>query len=455
MKLWILVLVAVLLLVVAVWSESFEPTASIQAPPYSAAEKVRIYGMANAADQAVLRAKLTAPTDPGAPEQAGALLTPVIGDFFTQVFRPATTPITLDRIDTFLASRPPSDIRDIERRVLKIYFVDQQGIGTAVSSGYADVLAGMGQGVGYLVNQGPTGPAPPSPIPRVPTGPVGGGVGVNERAAGAAGAASTPSGAGVAVPRDDSNDTATPICPAGSSFRRGQCRSDATPDNFTCPSGYTPSASRNCQNQTNPTDTLPPQCPSGKVFDDDRGGCVPVETRDPTCPSGYTIAFMSNVFSCRKSGVYPTGSSSGGAAAGGATQASPGASGATTTTPAISNGLFGPPFTAFGDPSPRNGVDSSRFTSYPQVLGGVGEPTTTLAGAGVTRRGMYAWDLELPSVDSLGSSEKSQYLPFSRTPGDREKIPDPFRVAQTFDLSSLSSKTEPVPFLTDFSAFQR
>ena len=34
-------------------------------------------------------------------------------------------------------------------------------------------------------------------------------------------------------------------------------------------------------------------------------------------------------------------------------------------------------------------------------------------------------------------------------------IPDPYRVAKTFSTSSYSSKTEPVPFLTDFSAFQK
>jgi hypothetical protein len=358
MKVWILVTIALVLLAIALWSERFEPTASIQAPPYSAAEKVRIYGMASAADQAILRAKLAAPTEPDAPEKAGALLTPVIGDFFTQVFRPATTPMTPETINTFLTSRPSSDIRDIERRVLRIYFVDQQGIGTAAKTGYADVLAGMGQGVGYLVNQGPTGPAPPAPVPSRATGaastPSGGG-------------ASTPSGGGASTPSDGG---AEPTGAAGGATVQG-------------PTGATTTTG--------------------------------AETTTGGAANGY----------------------------------------GTTTTPAPSNGLFGPAFTAFGDPSPNGGTpDSSKFTSYPQVLGGIGEKTTTVQGVGVTQRGMYGWD-DLPSMESLGAAERSQYLPFSRTPGDMDRIPDPFRVAQTFDLSSLSSKTEPVPFLTDFSAFQR
>jgi hypothetical protein len=64
-------------------------------------------------------------------------------------------------------------------------------------------------------------------------------------------------------------------------------------------------------------------------------------------------------------------------------------------------------------------------------------------------------DGTLPTSASLGADQMSRYFPYSRTPGDMDVIPDPFRVAQTFSASSYSSKTEPVPFLTDFSAFQR
>jgi hypothetical protein len=34
-------------------------------------------------------------------------------------------------------------------------------------------------------------------------------------------------------------------------------------------------------------------------------------------------------------------------------------------------------------------------------------------------------------------------------------VQDPYRVSQQFASSSYSFKTEPVPFLTDFSAFQK
>lgn len=126
----------------------------------------------------------------------------------------------------------------------------------------------------------------------------------------------------------------------------------------------------------------------------------------------------------------------------------------TTFTTAPTQGLLGPAFTSFGDPSPSgNTLDSSKYTSYPQVLGGVPETsTTTVPGAGVISG---TKTLDLPSLESLGASAQAQFFPFSRTPGDMEKIPDPFRVSQMFNTASYSSKTEPVPFLTDFSAFQR
>jgi hypothetical protein len=59
----------------------------------------------------------------------------------------------------------------------------------------------------------------------------------------------------------------------------------------------------------------------------------------------------------------------------------------------------------------------------------------------------------LPSTASLGSDANSGFLPHSRVPGDQDLIPDPYRLSRNFSTSSYSSKTDPVPFLTDFSAF--
>ena len=105
-------------------------------------------------------------------------------------------------------------------------------------------------------------------------------------------------------------------------------------------------------------------------------------------------------------------------------------------------------------------MDTSKTNKYPELLGGLGQggDKTRIDGIGLTQPSS-SWQLSmsgmLPDAKSLGATELSKYLPFSRTPGDMEKVPDPYRVNQTFRQSSYSSKTEPVPFLSDFSAFQK
>ena len=351
MKMWILLLVAVLLLTVALWSEGFAATSSIRAPPYDDNEKRVIYSLLSNASRSTLMSKATTanptlnPTRDGSrlAALAGGYVSPALESFFTTVYSPATATLTEATVDTFMATRT-GEFKTIEKEAIMAYFINRSSI---ASSGYLDTLAAMGQG--YQTTTAPTGTTgPPPPIdPR--TG----------RPAEATGPTGAPSGGG--------------------------------------PTGPTGAASGGATGPTGTTTTTGAETTTG-------GGA-----------NGY----------------------------------------GTTTTPGPSNGLFGPPFTEFGEPAPQNGMDSSQFTSYPQVLGGVGEKTTTVQGVGVTSRGgMYGWE-DLPSMDSLGASARSQYFPFSRTPGDMDRIPDPFRVAQVFDTSSLSSKTEPVPFLTDFSAFQR
>ncbi len=122
--------------------------------------------------------------------------------------------------------------------------------------------------------------------------------------------------------------------------------------------------------------------------------------------------------------------------------------------------VFGPVFTAFGGGgNGRQGGDSSKTNKYPQLLGGGDSaPSTRIDGVGIVNPSKN-WSLtqsgDFPSSASLGSDENSKYLPFSRQPGDQDLIPDPYRVSRSFTTSSYSSKTDPVPFLTDFSAFQK
>jgi hypothetical protein len=118
--------------------------------------------------------------------------------------------------------------------------------------------------------------------------------------------------------------------------------------------------------------------------------------------------------------------------------------------------VFGPLFTSLGKGGGPQG-DSSKTNEYPQLLGPDPTPSTRIEGAGVvspSKNYTMTKDGTLPSAAQTGSNEGSQYLPNSRVPGDQEGT-DPYRVSQTYLASRGSYKNEPVPFLTDFSAFQK
>jgi anaerobic C4-dicarboxylate transporter len=59
-KVWIFLLIAVVLIAWTLVRERFEPTPSIQAPPYDKADKIRIFGLLDNADQAFLMTKVKA-----------------------------------------------------------------------------------------------------------------------------------------------------------------------------------------------------------------------------------------------------------------------------------------------------------------------------------------------------------------------------------------------------------
>lgn len=87
-------------------------------------------------------------------------------------------------------------------------------------------------------------------------------------------------------------------------------------------------------------------------------------------------------------------------------------------------------------------------------IDGVGIVSPSQPGLTTTRG--FGLDMgTLPSSASLGTDALSQFLPFSRQPGDMDVIPDPYRLAKNFSTKNYSSEKDPVPFLTDFSAFYK
>ena len=118
--------------------------------------------------------------------------------------------------------------------------------------------------------------------------------------------------------------------------------------------------------------------------------------------------------------------------------------------------IYGPVFTEYGASSAGNGQDTSKTNQYPELLGGVGDVTSVRTPSGI-QNPSQSWLLSqsgaLPSTASLGSDANAAYFPYSRSPGDQDLIPDPYRLSRNYSTASYSSKTDPVPFLTDFSAF--
>lgn len=108
--------------------------------------------------------------------------------------------------------------------------------------------------------------------------------------------------------------------------------------------------------------------------------------------------------------------------------------------------VFGPEFAGVGAGGGGDGAysDSTKSTPYPELIGGrLGSGKTRVDGVGMINPSVNApgMNMNLPDFNTLGRS---------LMPGDQ----DPYRVAQTFDPSSYSSKRgDPVPFLTDFSSF--
>jgi hypothetical protein len=505
MKFWVLVIAAVALLVWSLVRERFEATPSIKAPPYDAAEKRRIFDMVRQRSatppysflgyQDILmdKAKQLLPNETNQDklkEAAGGIVAPAIESFFTTVFKPATTPITKEQVNTFVDGRA-SDIKMIEKDILTTYFVGQSGVGTSGQGGsnaYAAALAALGQNAGYMVTgSGSSGSTGSSGTGSGSTGSSGAGSGsAGSGSAGSAGSGSSSGSAGsgagagagnvtgassssssaASVTSDEWEEGPAPVCPIGTSLRtitweitNGELRDLETPREqcygsslvpYTCPNGYEPTREsgggtlgRPCR-RVGGSETVQPICQSGYVYNDELGECE-TSPVDPSCPGGYQLR-EGKCMRRRVAAATTTGGSS-------TSMQGPTSGGAASRLRQV----FGPQFTERGNVVSNGGDgDSSQTNVYPELLGGMIDSSSRIPGAGITRPSKN-WTLanngSLPSSMSMGADQMSRYFPFSRTPGDMDVVPDPYRVAQTFSASSYASKTEPVPFLTDFSAF--
>jgi hypothetical protein len=109
--------------------------------------------------------------------------------------------------------------------------------------------------------------------------------------------------------------------------------------------------------------------------------------------------------------------------------------------------IWGPTYSGMGDNAGFGGESSSSSRNYPTLLGPQPKESKMIEGGGIAN---VSKQTTLPSSASTGSDPSSQFFGTSRSPGDQDLFPNPYR---EFTPSSGSSKTEPVPYLADFSAF--
>ena len=286
---------------------------------------------------------------------------------------------------------------------------------------------------------------------------------------------------------DGTKETKPPTCPSGSSFTtngpRGVCEPSAeTPvaetlaptggssgvlpkcmvDGFTLKSG-----TADCQRikEDGTVELKGARCPDGKVWT--RNGpppmCVDPSSRVPPSGPGPTGSGSqtSSIPAPAQTAATSTPTTSVTSTSTGGTSGNligPNSGGVGKT----GKNVWGPIFTGVGESSGQGG-DSTKSNKYPGLLGGMmGRQTARVDGVGITSTsqpglttsGGFGLDMgALPSLSSLGTEANARFLPFSRPGADPGLTADPYRLAKGYSTKNLSPTPEPVPFLTDFSAF--
>jgi len=177
-----------------------------------------------------------------------------------------------------------------------------------------------------------------------------------------------------------------------------------------------------------------PTCPSGYTLSTDKKTCTgttATDTKTPTCISGYTYA----------AGACTLTSTTGGSS-----------TFLTSNSGGNKGNIWGPAFAGRGN-NAGPGAVAGGPRDYPTLLGPKPKESTMVEGAGIVRPSQHQTLLAgLPGAMGTGSDPSSQYFGSSRVPGDKDLFPNPYI---EFTPSTGSSKTEPIPFLSDFSAFFR
>lgn len=453
MKKWTWILLALGVgVILFLWSvrENFQDTATLKGPPYGDSDYPIIVNLMSTTLVDKLRDKYSAENSgEGKPDKTtlegqrkivDGTISSLMGDFHTTVYKPASVSLTAANVDTFLNTKATSgfllDNKEEIKKLLVAYFVNQtagaQNVALttaqirsnerAANSGYADVLAALGQ-------TSTSNPADP-PEPSCPSG--------------------LPLTNGFCGKADID---ATITCPQGSIlFGSDQCvpPSSVTSHSEKIALGFTYSASTNFYSKS-PTIT----CPAGyKAKQIDNKRCEDSQKQRPTCSGGFT--YNPPTGTCIKPAV------DSGAQSQMTANNAGGVSGLSTNL--RKGNIWGPAWTGLGDNSGSGLGDADRI--YPILLGPKPSLSKMVEGGGIAPVSQAQSLVEsgvLPDPQSTGSDPNSQFFGTarspaksggqdgaSRVPGDKDLFPNPY---VEFTPSSGSSKTEPVPYLADFSAF--
>jgi hypothetical protein len=239
-------------------------------------------------------------------------------------------------------------------------------------------------------------------------------------------------------------------------YTAGKCITKSTP---TCPSGYVfetdgPFGTYKCITTAAHEKNLKDRADEAEL------ASRPVEPRGSSASTGNrcndeisTKSWEEVSEECKKQAV---GGSSGGTTGGSSLIPQPNSGGSSLPMGVRKGNIWGPAYTGLGDNS-TDGLGSGT-REYPTLLGPKPKESTMIAGAGISKPSIHTQLSKpgaLPSSSSTGSSEESKFFGASRVPGDQDMYPGFFGGAGStaYTPSSGSSKTDPVPFLSDFSAF--
>jgi len=122
----------------------------------------------------------------------------------------------------------------------------------------------------------------------------------------------------------------------------------------------------------------------------------------------------------------------------------------------------GPNWGGPGEPSSGSASQSSR--PAPVLYGpGAGDGSGAGGAGGGGSGGNMGWGYSqknsrdtsgLPGYSTTGSDPSNGYAATSRRPGDLDSMPNTNLQSSSYSLANGSQKTDPVPYLADFSAFQ-